>query len=129
MSKNTGSFILGAVVGGVAAATAALLLAPKEGKVLREDLKKQFDDILAATNEYTELAKEKFGNLEEHTKDLEQDVKKSSTDIINNLKQQKEDMVDHFVNITEDDAEEDFVIDLDDQLANFDTDDEYKHSK
>ncbi|MGV3487537.1 MAG: YtxH domain-containing protein [Tuberibacillus sp.] len=36
-STNTGSFILGAVIGGLVGAATALLLAPKSGKELRGD--------------------------------------------------------------------------------------------
>ena len=40
MAKK-GGFFLGAVIGGTAAAVAALLLAPKSGKELRDDLSNQ----------------------------------------------------------------------------------------
>ena len=45
MSKK-GGFLLGAVIGGTAAAVAALLLAPESGKNLRNKLAKQADDLL-----------------------------------------------------------------------------------
>ena len=45
MAKK-GGFLLGAVVGGTAAAIAALLLAPKSGKELRDELAAQADDLL-----------------------------------------------------------------------------------
>ena len=44
MAKK-GGFFLGAVIGGTAAAVAALLLAPKSGKELRDDLSNQTDDL------------------------------------------------------------------------------------
>lgn len=40
MSKN-GKFLAGALIGGTAAAVVALLLAPKSGKEMREDLAKR----------------------------------------------------------------------------------------
>ena len=45
MAKK-GGFLLGAVVGGTAAAIAALLLAPKSGKELRDELAAQADDLM-----------------------------------------------------------------------------------
>lgn len=58
MSKK-GGFLLGAVIGGTAAAVAALLLAPESGKVLREKLAAQADDLLDKASDYTDYAKEK----------------------------------------------------------------------
>ena len=45
MAKK-GGFFLGAVIGGTAAAVAALLLAPKSGKELRDDLSNQITQIM-----------------------------------------------------------------------------------
>ncbi|MDR2464756.1 MAG: YtxH domain-containing protein [Streptococcaceae bacterium] len=44
MSKKSG-FLSGAFLGAVVAAGAALLLSPKPGKEIREDLKKQFEEL------------------------------------------------------------------------------------
>ncbi|MGH2119773.1 YtxH domain-containing protein, partial [Aerococcus sp. L_32] len=41
MSRNTGSFLLGAIIGGTAGAVAALLFAPKSGREFRDDLNQQ----------------------------------------------------------------------------------------
>ena len=57
MAKK-GGFLLGAVIGGTAAAVAALLLAPKSGKELRDELAAQADDFLDMASDYTEMAKE-----------------------------------------------------------------------
>ena len=48
MGKNSG-FLLGALIGGGAAAITALLLAPESGKELRARLAKQLDDVLDST--------------------------------------------------------------------------------
>ena len=50
--------LLGAVVGGTAAAIAALLLAPKSGKELRDELAAQADDLMDMASDYTDMAKE-----------------------------------------------------------------------
>ena len=57
MAKK-GGFLLGAVIGGTAAAVAALLLAPKSGKELRDELAAQADDLLDMASDYTDMAKE-----------------------------------------------------------------------
>lgn len=51
---NTKDFLIGALIGGIVGATTALLLAPKSGKELRQDL-----------NDQTYLMKEKTGQLKE----------------------------------------------------------------
>ena len=48
-----GWFFLGAVAG----AAAALLLAPKSGKLLRKDLKKGYDDALDTASDWAEKAR------------------------------------------------------------------------
>lgn len=53
MGKNSG-FLLGALIGGSAAAITALLLAPESGKELRVRLAKQLDDILDSTADYND---------------------------------------------------------------------------
>ena len=56
MAKK-GGFLLGAVVGGTAAAIAALLLAPKSGKELRDELAAQADDLMDMASDYTDMEK------------------------------------------------------------------------
>ena len=46
MGKKQGGFVLGAIIGGAAAAITALLYAPKSGKELREDISNEFDDFM-----------------------------------------------------------------------------------
>ncbi len=62
MAKK-GGFLLGAVVGGTAAAIAALLLAPKSGKELRDELAAQADDLMDMASDYTDMAKKKSSEL------------------------------------------------------------------
>ena len=58
MSKK-GGFLLGALIGGTAAAVAALLLAPESGRDLRDKLAKQIDDLLDTASDYSDASKEK----------------------------------------------------------------------
>jgi gas vesicle protein len=44
-STYTKGFILGALIGGAAGAITALLLAPKSGAELRQDIAEKFDDV------------------------------------------------------------------------------------
>ena len=55
MSKKCG-FLLGALIGGTAAAVTALLFAPKSGKELREDLAKEAGRYKEQLSEYGESA-------------------------------------------------------------------------
>lgn len=76
---------LGAVIGGTAAAVAALLLAPKSGKELRDDLSNQTDDLktkrkitqimLFKRNRINRNRKTKAGVLSDQASDLAGSVK------------------------------------------------------
>jgi gas vesicle protein len=83
MSDNQGmsgkSFLAGAVVGGVLGALTALLLAPKSGQELRQDLGDQYKDvslkteslargIADTTSEWANIAKETVGNVADEVK-------------------------------------------------------------
>ncbi|MGY3765416.1 YtxH domain-containing protein [Vagococcus vulneris] len=62
MGKNSSSFLVGALIGGAAAASAALLFAPKSGKKLRKDMIIQLDDISdGRATEYLDIAKNMAG--------------------------------------------------------------------
>ena len=54
MSKNNGSFLLGAIFGAALGGVAALLCAPKSGRELREDLSDEMDYWLDRANDYTD---------------------------------------------------------------------------
>lgn len=57
--SGAGSFLFGAVVGGVIGAAAALFLAPKTGKEMRDDLSTQAGQIKDKSIELSAIAKEK----------------------------------------------------------------------
>jgi gas vesicle protein len=64
MSENQNNmsgkdFLLGAVIGGIIGATTALLLAPKQGKELREDLNRQYSVAKDKAQDWSAIAKEK----------------------------------------------------------------------
>lgn len=62
--KNSGkNFLIGAVVGGVLGAITALVLAPKPGKELREDISQQVDKISGKTVELAGIVSDKTTEL------------------------------------------------------------------
>lgn len=94
MGNKTGGFLLGAVIGGAAAAATALLLTPKTGKQLRKELNDQLDGLLDATNEYTEYAKQKGTELSRTAKEkvnaLSEQATEMKDEVLQNLQVQKE---------------------------------------
>lgn len=73
-SHGAGSFLFGAIVGGVIGAATALFLAPKSGSEMREDFSSQANQLKAKSieistvakdkaTEFTSVAKEKTGGL------------------------------------------------------------------
>lgn len=99
-NKSSKSFIMGAIVGGVVGAVTALLLAPKSGKEMREDLNAQAtvlkerslqlkDTAVERGSEWISVAKEKSTELAktvnkqsqqvvEKVKDLTQQIRSNS---------------------------------------------------
>ncbi len=75
MSKNTGKFLLGALVG----AGVALMFAPKSGKELRKDLKNKFEELKARINEVEtedikDLITNKIATIEEDIANLDKET-------------------------------------------------------
>lgn len=75
MSKGT--FWLGAVIGGAAAYTAAMLFAPKPGDELQEDLKAQANRAKETGQDYLEVAKNNSGDVKAVLQDASRDVSSS----------------------------------------------------
>lgn len=67
--SGAGSFLFGAVVGGVIGAAAALFLAPKTGKEMRDDLSTQAGQIKDKSIELSAIAKEKANEYGSVAKD------------------------------------------------------------
>lgn len=80
-SNNSSSrdFITGAIVGGLAGALTALLLAPKSGKELRGTLNEQSSTLKTKSIDIASVAKEKVS-------DLKETVTQQSSSLINKIK-------------------------------------------
>lgn len=88
MGKRNGGFVLGAIIGGAAAAVTALLFAPKSGKELRQDISNEFDDFMDTMYDYKDIAVEKGSELIEVAKETTDDIKVSLKDTSSQLKSQ-----------------------------------------
>ena len=86
MGKNSG-FLLGALIGGGAAAITALLLAPESGKELRARLAKQLDDVLDSTADYNDQVVDKADDLKKIAQAKAIQLTKQSEEIANLLKE------------------------------------------
>jgi gas vesicle protein len=94
-SKN---FIAGAVIGGVVGAAAALLLAPKAGKEIRNGLNNQMTNLLEKTTQLSDDVFEKSNGLAAATKEktalLSKAVVQQSKEIVNKAKGLTSDSID-----------------------------------
>lgn len=86
MGKNSG-FLLGALIGGSAAAITALLLAPESGKELRTRLAKQLDDVLDTTADYNDQVADKADDFKKLAQEKAIQLTKQSEEIANLLKE------------------------------------------
>ncbi|MFD1927086.1 YtxH domain-containing protein [Sporosarcina siberiensis] len=68
-SSNASSFLVGAIVGGVIGAAAALFLAPKTGKEMREDFSTQATHLKDKSIEISTVAKDKASEYTSVAKD------------------------------------------------------------
>ncbi|MBS4191657.1 YtxH domain-containing protein [Bacillus sp. FJAT-49705] len=89
-SINTKDFLIGALIGGMVGAAAALFLAPKSGKELRSNLNEQAIVLKEKTDQFRDTAKAKGTQLavvaKEKSNVIAQTVSKQSTDIVNKVK-------------------------------------------
>lgn len=81
-SSNSRDFVTGAIVGGLAGALAALLLAPKSGKELRGNLNEQTTTLKSKGIDLASVAKEKASGLKET-------VSQQSSTLVNKVKDMK----------------------------------------
>jgi len=79
---NSKDFIIGALVGGIIGAAAALFLAPKSGRELREDVSTQAIQLKDKTADFSSTAKEK-------TSQLSTQLKEQSGQIVDKVKSMK----------------------------------------
>lgn len=81
-NSNSRDFVTGAIVGGLAGALAALLLAPKSGKELRGSLNEQSSTLKNKSVDLASVAKEKASGLKET-------VTQQSSNLVNKVKDMK----------------------------------------
>lgn len=86
MGKKTGGFLLGAFIGSVAAATTALLFAPKSGKELREDLAVKADELKEQLSDYVDISIEKGVELSEVALNATEDIRVNLKDSASQFK-------------------------------------------
>ena len=79
-SSSSGSFLMGAVVGGVIGAAAALFLAPKTGKEMRDDFSTQAVQLKNKSIELSSTAKDKAADLTATAKDKAADFTSTAKD-------------------------------------------------
>lgn len=106
-SSSSKDFLLGAIVGGVVGAAAALFLAPKPGRELLHDLNGQAGILKEKGIELTDTVKEKSSEFisiaKDKTDQLSNAVTKTSAEIMDKVKNAKgqENMSDRFDELKE----------------------------
>ncbi|QTD41388.1 YtxH domain-containing protein [Sporosarcina sp. Te-1] len=89
-SSSAGSFLLGALVGGVIGAAAALFLAPKSGQEMREDFSEQASQLKNKSIELTSVAKDKATEFTAAAKDktdgLTKTIQEQSGQLVDKVK-------------------------------------------
>ncbi|KAB2338866.1 YtxH domain-containing protein [Cytobacillus depressus] len=87
---NTKDFLIGALIGGMVGAAAALFLAPKSGKELRSNINEQAIVLKEKTGQLKDTAMTKGTQLAEAAKEksnvLAQTVSKQSIELVNKVK-------------------------------------------
>lgn len=106
---STKDFLIGALVGGIVGATTALLLAPKSGKDLRQDINEQSHLIKEKTSTFKDTAIDKGSEFvaaaKEKTASLSQTVQEQSANIMNKIKSEKDAALDD-LELTEEEIEQ-----------------------
>ncbi len=85
--ETRGSFLLGALLGGVVGAAAALLFAPKAGKDLRNTISHNAGSIVNKTGQLSETVKNKGNELTAKTSSLSQGIVHYSNELLNKVKE------------------------------------------
>lgn len=94
-SKSSGKdFVIGALAGGVIGAAAALFLAPKAGKDLRNDVIVQASNLKEKSSDLTSQALEKAGEIKEKSTLLAFQAKEKSVQIGKKVQEQAGPVVD-----------------------------------
>ncbi len=66
-NNTTNTFIIGTIIGGAIGAITALLLAPKSGKELRQDIADKSSEVYGKANEYYHNTSEKVSDAVKNT--------------------------------------------------------------
>jgi gas vesicle protein len=82
---NTKDFVIGTLIGGIIGATTALLLAPKSGKELRNNLNEQAGAIKDKTSQWKDTAVEKGTELATVAKEKSASISKTVQDQSNGI--------------------------------------------
>ncbi|MEH7081291.1 YtxH domain-containing protein [Neobacillus drentensis] len=84
--ESSNSFLLGAIIGGVVGAAAALFLAPKSGKDLRNRFSNQAGSIIDKTSTIRENVMSKSNELVSKSSSLSQGIVLQSTGLLDKVK-------------------------------------------
>lgn len=119
--SGAGSFLLGAVVGGVIGAATALFLAPKTGKEMRDDLTTQAGQIKEKSIELSAIAKDKateYGSVaKDKATEFATTAKEKTEEVSKTIQEQSGQLADKVKSIKNNDSAagekaEDFVEDV-----------------
>src|SRR5699024_3715053 len=80
-SNNGKGFLLGALIGSAVGAVTALLLAPKPGAELRQDIGEGTKKALNKADEFKDTVQEKTGEYTEKAREVGSDLKDKSADL------------------------------------------------
>lgn len=84
--ESSNSFLLGAIIGGVVGAAAALLLAPKSGKEIRNTFSNQAGSLIDKTTSMRENVMTKSNEIVSKGSSLSQGIVLQSTGLMNKVK-------------------------------------------
>lgn len=99
--ENSGNgMLVGTIVGTAVGAVGALLLAPKSGEKLREDISNKFQAFSQRTQDLAATARDKtkdvISGVKEETSDLANQARKSNEHVMDALSAAKDDVKDKF---------------------------------
>ena len=97
--SGAGSFLLGAVIGGVVGAAAALLLAPKSGKEMRDDFSTQAVHLKEKGIEISTVAKDKATEITSVAKDKASEYTSVAKDKASELTSVAKDKANEFTSV------------------------------
>lgn len=108
--KTSNGLLLGALIGGAVGAISALLLAPKSGAELRDDLSTKLQAVSEKTKDICsnvgQTTKELAATVGQHTKDLATNIKDETADLVEQAKKSNQNIMDSLSSSKEDVKEE-----------------------